>query len=196
MPSILNQIRSKGASGLRIVRSARHVPASDWKLLAEASGLVLPIFAALHAMKFKDVDEKLAGMGERGFLASRGQTEALNVDADDPESFPRRASWAVRSVSRRLFPKRPCLTQALALRLMLRRRGLDSTIQIGLRHEDGKMAAHAWLVYQDRTIIGGFGSTQYSAPMVLGGPAPPAPSGDGADETPTLAPDRLLSDLK
>ena len=38
-----------------------------------------------------------------------------------------------------------CLAQALAGRAMLRRRGLASTLSLGVRRADGDLAFHAWL---------------------------------------------------
>lgn len=216
MRSSLQSIRTKGRSVKRIARSSRDVPKADWKLLLEAFGLVVPIFAALRVTSFKKLDETLARLGERK-RTSRGALASgeFNTDPEDPTSFPNRAAWAVRSVSRRMFPNKPCLIQALALRLMLRQRGLDSTIEIALRHDEkGELAAHAWLKYEGHTLIGGFRSTDgYSIPMILdeahlsgraNAQTPPAretdtPSGDGSPShvgTPPVAsrPDAALPD--
>lgn len=48
-----------------------------------------------------------------------------------------------------------CLTQALAGRWMLRRRGLAGVIHVGVHRHTGVLAAHAWLTWGDQTVCGG-----------------------------------------
>jgi hypothetical protein len=38
-----------------------------------------------------------------------------------------------------------CLSQALLLRALLRRRGLDAVLQVGVRKDAGEFDAHAWV---------------------------------------------------
>jgi hypothetical protein len=60
--------------------------------------------------------------------------------------------WVVRRVPWRA----DCLVQALAGQRMLRRRGIASRIVVGTaRHTDGRLDAHAWLVWGDRVVLGG-----------------------------------------
>ena len=65
-----------------------------------------------------------------------------------PEIFPRigvdRLERAVKRASR-VVPRATCLTQALALGDLLSRHGYASTIQIGVRKDDGRFSAHAWV---------------------------------------------------
>ena len=67
----------------------------------------------------------------------------------------RRVAWAVRNAAR-LVPRASCLTQALAGQLILARRGKSSQVRIGVaRDEKGRFVAHAWLVSEDRIVLGG-----------------------------------------
>lgn len=65
----------------------------------------------------------------------------------------RELAWALRAATRRVPVDALCLTQALAGRMMLRRRGIAGTIRLGLAQglqgkdtaDPGLVAAHAWL---------------------------------------------------
>ena len=66
-----------------------------------------------------------------------------------------RIAWAVRNTAR-LVPKATCLTQALAGQVALSRRGLASSIKIGvIRTPEGALKAHAWLLSSHHIILGG-----------------------------------------
>jgi hypothetical protein len=45
-----------------------------------------------------------------------------------------------------------CLRRSLVLWLMLRRRGIDSSLRVGVRMEEGVFAAHAWVEWQDTVL--------------------------------------------
>ena len=52
------------------------------------------------------------------------------------------------------FPN--CLTRALALRMLLAHRDIETELHIGARKdENGEFAAHAWLTYEDTVLVGG-----------------------------------------
>jgi hypothetical protein len=48
-----------------------------------------------------------------------------------------------------------CLVRAIAGSLLLRRRGIASTIRFGVNRADGGLTAHAWLLVGDTIILGG-----------------------------------------
>lgn len=63
-----------------------------------------------------------------------------------------RCGWIVNALARRL-PSRPnCLARSLALLRVVRRRGADATLRIGVRLEDGKVAAHAWVEWDGHVL--------------------------------------------
>ena len=64
-----------------------------------------------------------------------------------------RVAWAV-SVTAARIREASCLTQAMAGREMLERRGVASEIRIGVAVENG-FQAHAWLVVDGRILLGG-----------------------------------------
>jgi hypothetical protein len=64
-------------------------------------------------------------------------------------------AWAVQAVSKRILPDRPCLTQALALLLLLRRQGFPAELRIGVRQSGAdRLDAHAWVESDGRIVIG------------------------------------------
>jgi hypothetical protein len=64
-------------------------------------------------------------------------------------------AWAVETASRRV-PRATCLTQALALQLLLNREGRPSELRLGVaKRTDGGLEAHAWLESGGRILIGG-----------------------------------------
>lgn len=73
---------------------------------------------------------------------------------------------AVRRVAS-YVPAATCLTQALALSLLLSRRGETSRIKIGIaRDADGGLKSHAWVEQDGRVLIGDNGELSSYATMV------------------------------
>lgn len=46
----------------------------------------------------------------------------------------------------------PCLSQSLLVRALLRRRGLDAVLRVGVRKDDAQFDAHAWLELDGNTL--------------------------------------------
>jgi hypothetical protein len=68
--------------------------------------------------------------------------------------LPAQLAWAVARVSRHV-PHASCLTQALALQLLLSRHGWPSRIHLGMgRDTTGAWQAHAWVECEGRVILG------------------------------------------
>ena len=70
-------------------------------------------------------------------------------------------AWAVRRVSRAV-PGATCLTQALAARLLLSRRGHDSRLEIGVSRAGSRLRAHAWLETNNVVVLGGRDAAGYT----------------------------------
>ena len=45
-----------------------------------------------------------------------------------------------------------CLSQAMLVRALLRRRGLDAVLQVGVRKDSGQFDAHAWVELEGHTL--------------------------------------------
>lgn len=163
-----------GRRARQLRHRARQLCWRDWVLLAQAFALVVGVRLGLRCLSFRTLDRVLRrfatsrrARAEAPSLEHRSRAARAAPPAEVP--YPERAAWAVRVVARRLLRKRPCLTQALVLRLLLQRRGLPAMLQIGVnRGEDGVFAAHAWLESDGRVLIGGEDARDtYPNPMVL-----------------------------
>ena len=70
-----------------------------------------------------------------------------------------RISWAVTVAGRYVLGVRPCLVQALTVRLLLRWHGCPARLHFGVaRGEGGQIRAHAWVEANGRVVIGGSAS--------------------------------------
>jgi hypothetical protein len=66
-----------------------------------------------------------------------------------------RIAWAV-SLAGRYVPRATCLTQALAMQILLKREGIAVQLHLGVaKDEQGRVTAHAWLEQDGRVLIGG-----------------------------------------
>ncbi len=67
-----------------------------------------------------------------------------------------RIAWAVNAAGSRLLGSKPCLTQALVVQFLLWRHEVETELRIGVDKDgDGKLLAHAWVVWEGEVIIGG-----------------------------------------
>lgn len=61
---------------------------------------------------------------------------------------------AIRRASKRAFWKNTCLVESFAARWMLRRRGIQSKVYIGVKPDQKtKIAAHAWVISHGTEIV-------------------------------------------
>lgn len=61
------------------------------------------------------------------------------------EVNPRRLAWLVDVADRYAPDKSSCLRQAAALAWLLRRRGVETHLRIGVAREGEKLVAHSWV---------------------------------------------------
>ena len=78
-----------------------------------------------------------------------------NVSVRDMDDQLRRLVWAIRAASQ-VVPGSNCLSTALAGQFMCARAGYRTQIRIGVASgSEDNFRAHAWLVNQERVILGG-----------------------------------------
>jgi hypothetical protein len=110
--------------------------AAAWLGLARLSILVLPF-------------RRIAPLLGRQMAQSPAEAAA-------PAALLDRISWSVNTASRHLPWECKCLALALAGKAMLRRRGLASTLYLGVGKEpEAGLQAHAWLRCGERILTGG-----------------------------------------
>lgn len=106
-------------------------------------------------------------------LLTRGRrlTRSLGEPAGDALPQPsasdletaRDVGWAVELLAVRGPLRTACLGQALAARRLLQRRGIASTLTLGLRRrDDGGLGAHAWVRVGGHTVTGGRGRNAFA----------------------------------
>ncbi|MEW6124384.1 MAG: lasso peptide biosynthesis B2 protein [Pseudomonadota bacterium] len=131
-------------------RRLQAVEAGGALLLAFVLVFVLP-FRLLAGLMGASVPRDAGAAGDARRVAS-GLALARRVQ---------RAAAAVR-------PQATCLVQAVALWLLLRRRGLDGHVRLGVLREGEALRAHAWVDVAGVTVLGGQEAVGYSAIADLG----------------------------
>jgi hypothetical protein len=117
---------------------------ADWRVLAEALVTLAAASIAIRLLPFKRTVEMLQGSGDRR--------------PPDPATAERLASqcrWAVTRWADRVPWRAVCFQRGLALHLMLRRRGIPSTLHYGVAQDGPKgLRAHVWITSAGRPVLG------------------------------------------
>jgi hypothetical protein len=136
-----------------------HLPPSERRLLVEAA---MWLIAARLAIIFPF----------RWIALFLGSHMAESLDTDEPEhkEIRKQISWAVQSASRHLPLECTCMVQAIAGKAMLKRRGIQSTLYLGLAMDREKnLEAHAWLRSGEVIVIGAQGIDQFTVISTFAG---------------------------
>lgn len=84
--------------------------------------------------------------------------------SQEPQKQIARACYVARRLERvaaHVPWRTTCLVRAIAGALLLRRRGIATTIRLGVNRGDNGLAAHAWLLVGDTIVLGGTISSDY-----------------------------------
>jgi hypothetical protein len=134
---------------VRRLRSLLRLPAAERWLLVRVAALLVAVRIALVLLGWPAV-QRLAAQ------AARPATGAAAV----PSALLQRA---VERVGRHV-PGATCLVQAIALQILLGRRGQATDLRLGVAHGDGRrLEAHAWLESDGRALVGAAGRERYTA---------------------------------
>lgn len=136
---MLTWARFAGRTGRGLLR----VPPGDAAILAEAAILLAAAQLVVRLLPFR-------------LLLRRLRTTArVEPAAAGPSRAVRRVRWAVDTAAARVPWSAPCLPQALAARLMLRWRGVPTTLHLGVgKDSKDALAAHAWLCAGSVVVTG------------------------------------------
>lgn len=88
---------------------------------------------------------------------------------DDQLQVAQQIAHAIALGSRYTPWRSNCLAQAITAKMMLRRRGVDSTLYLGVKKEDTGLEAHAWLRVGQISVTGGQISLQFHTICRFGG---------------------------
>jgi hypothetical protein len=83
------------------------------------------------------------------------------LSTDGPIRRARYITRRLQRVAAHLPWHTTCLVRAVAGAMLLRRRGVASTIRFGVKRDDGKLAAHAWLLIGNTIVLGGEIATDF-----------------------------------
>lgn len=115
-----------------------------WIFLGKVWLLTAAIRVALWVLPFAEVQRLTRRLGKHRRARSAVRKRRLET-----------LVWAVRRVTR-FVPRASCLTQALAMQVLLARAGYLPRLRLGLAHDPGgKLHAHAWVESSGDVVIGG-----------------------------------------
>jgi Transglutaminase-like superfamily len=134
------------------MRTAHKISLTELFLLTRAVTVVFAVRIALWLIPFRNLRDMINKLTR----TRAQQSSRFSVD---------QLGWAV-SVAGRYVPRATCLTQALALHMLLRREGLQSSIRLGVAKTEGSVKAHAWVESQGKVVIGNHDLEQYSQIMI------------------------------
>ena len=123
---------------MNVRRSPRRRRAWDWMCLGEAALLYLFVAAALRTMSYPRVQRSLEQLAR---FRSRGRSSVSDV------------TWAISAVGKR-FGRPTCLAEAAVAYTMLRRRGFEPRLRIGVRRGESVLEAHAWVECDGTVVMG------------------------------------------
>jgi hypothetical protein len=135
------------------LRTARRTSGKQWRLLAEAGGLLVVARLVVWFVPFRSLATRL---GEE-------MAESPAVDTEEQRAAALPIGWAVRTLGRRLPWMSQCLVQAVAATWMLQRRRIPSTLYFGMaKDSDGKLTAHAWVRCGTQVLTGAKGRHEFT----------------------------------
>lgn len=128
------------------LRASRARGIANRLLVLEAMIALLPAALAVRYLPFARVVES-----------------ARKVRRQRSEVEPRRLARMVEIAARKVPWRAMCFESALCLRVILRRRGIASTLHYGIGSEqDGALKAHVWLTVDGDVLIGGANAAQFA----------------------------------
>ena len=126
---------------------ARRLVSRDGAHVAEAIAYLALARVAVRVLPFRRLAPRL------------GVAHAETPAEPGPHPASRRVAWALSAAARRAPWRTECLEQAIAAKAMLRRRGIASTLYLGVARE---VAPHAWLRVGDVNVTGGSDVARYA----------------------------------
>ncbi len=128
---------------MRRLRRFVALPGPERRLLVTAALLLSLVRLGLFALSFQ-TGRRLLGLLAR--LPRRVNARPLP---------PERVAWGMAVAARHTPGTWTCLVQALALQLLLQRRGHTARVRLGAtRRASGEFAAHAWVECEGRPLGG------------------------------------------
>ena len=129
----------------KILKKWNRLSWEDQRLFLKVLALTGMIRAVIVLLPFKWISPYLGDLGRESFY----EVEAGKLD------MAMRIGMAIRVVSNHTPWESKCLVQAVTGKLMLRQRGISSTLYLGVRKDEkGMLMAHSWLRVGSSIITG------------------------------------------
>ena len=140
-------------------RKFAQLPLREKFLLIEATTLLGLARLALWFVPFRRIVSLL------GNMRAESSVELTSAQA----ARAKQIGWAVGTMSRHSLWKYTCLAQAVAAQAMLKRRGVPSTLYLGVAKDDEEnFTAHAWVRSGRAILTGAPGHDQYTVVAAFG----------------------------
>lgn len=147
-------------TALTRIRNFLSRPTSDQVLVLQATILLGLTRFAICTFSWKRLQK---------LLGQRHDETAKDISADEYE-LARKVYWAVHTVSPYTPWKSNCFPQALTAKILLRRRGIESTLYLGaaFKQDSSDLGGHAWLRCGQFFVTGGDSSDEFGAIVAFG----------------------------
>lgn len=126
---------------MKRLRTFLKLPGAEQRVVVQAFFLAVFVQFCLWLVPFGALNRAFRARIER--YAKREIRELL---------APSKVVWLV-SVACRFVPGARCLTRSMVAQLILARRGVATTLRIGVRKVGGELDAHAWLELDGRPLF-------------------------------------------
>ncbi len=142
-------------------RSFRGVARMSWSDRALATESFAMLAAARLLVKTSAGKRLIARMGGSRVAPEESEQAASASVSAAGSGRAARVGAMVERAARFTWWRSMCLEKALAGKWMLRRRGINSTMYVGMARQGAEFVAHAWLVGEGQTLTGA-GNTVYA----------------------------------
>lgn len=132
---------------MTVLRKVAQRSWNEHRLFLEALASLCWVSLLLEVLPFRKLAPRLGA----------SQQETPTDILPDDQATVLKISWAVQAVARHVSLGFVCLPQAMAAQRMLRRRGIRSTLYLGVapdRADARAIQAHAWLRAGDKIVTG------------------------------------------
>jgi len=157
----------------RRFRALARMPWSDKALALESLAMLA---AARLLVKTTPERQLVARMGGSPVTGGKFPDDSDTNTARSRTTVGARVGASVERVARVTWWRSMCLEKALAGKWMLRRRGIPSTMYVGMARQGSEFVAHAWLVGEGQTLTGA-GKVSYAALAAFREPEGSGPRG-------------------
>ena len=110
------------------------------------------LYSAIYRFQILHMDTKKLQVkwGEEG-------KESSEEESMDSYRFAKKVGYCVDQICGKTSWESKCLVRALTAQTLLKKKGIHSTLYLGCKLENGKMAAHAWIRCGKMYVTGGNG---------------------------------------